>query len=72
MLVDREIRCPQCGKTTIIGIASPDRSGKYERKGSFTSCRLCREKLITITEEDGTFVVLKLSDLRAGEFGGGS
>jgi len=72
MLIDKEIQCPHCGQATIVGIASPDRSGKYERKGSLTSCRRCHEKLVTITEEDGSFVVLKLSELSTEESGGGS
>jgi len=72
MLIDKEILCPYCGKTTVIGIASPDRRGKVEQKGSITSCRRCGGRLVTLTEEDGTFVVLKFSDLATGGSGDGS
>jgi hypothetical protein len=72
MLIDREIQCPSCKQTTVIAIASPDRSGKAEKKFSFTFCRRCGEKLITVTEEDGTATVMRFSDLDAGGPGGSS
>jgi tetratricopeptide (TPR) repeat protein len=44
-----------------VAVASPDRRGNIERKGSLTICRACRRPIVTVTEEDGTVQVL--SDL---------
>lgn len=48
---------------TMIATASPDSTGKYERKGSITACRKCGQRLITLTEEDGTVLLFRPEDL---------
>jgi len=58
MLIDKEIVCPHCHKVTKIAVASPDATGKYTAKGSMTSCRNCRGRIITMTLEDGGCVVV--------------
>ncbi len=40
--------------------------GKFERKGSFTFCRLCKGQIITLTEQDGTIIVTTLEQLQKG------
>ncbi len=59
-LEDREITCPHCGETTTIAVSTPDLAGKYEAKGSMTSCRRCREQILTVTQEDGSIVIMDM------------
>ena len=44
----------------MIAVASPDKTDKFERKFSFTHCRVCGKPIITSTEPDGT---VQLHDL---------
>lgn len=61
MLIDVSIRCPACGKDTIIPVASPDPDGRGQR-GSRVPCPICRVRLLTLTFADGSVQVQKFSD----------
>jgi tetratricopeptide (TPR) repeat protein len=63
VLLERDAICPHCGQKTVIAIASPDSSGKFQQKGSLTFCRQCRGEIITVTFEDGSVSLLNPSDL---------
>lgn len=58
MLKDVQIKCPHCGQSTIVAVASPEPGTRFQRKGSITSCRSCRQTILTFTEQDGTVQVL--------------
>lgn len=59
-LEDREITCPHCDEKTTIAVSTPDLTGKYEAKGSMTTCRQCGARIFTMTEEDGTIVIMDM------------
>jgi tetratricopeptide (TPR) repeat protein len=63
MLIDKEIVCPHCQQITKVALASPDAAGRYTAKGSISSCRNCRERIITMTLEDGSCVIVDPGEL---------
>ena len=60
MLHNIEINCPYCTQSTVVAVASPDRTGRYQKKVSYTHCRKCGRPIITVTSEDGSVAVQRV------------